>query len=343
MHATGDGIVTTIEEARAAERAGATDRALALFMDALNAMGVAPSETRVNVLRWIGTIHRERGRHEDAASYYASSMVDATLCAYRGGRAHGLNCQAILAHRAGRMSDALELYRHAAAEAAGLGDHRLLGMVEQNVAVIHGTRGETEQALLRFRMAARAFEEAGDDEAASWVLNNIGVTFRQRRELAAAESALLRGLTLARKVGDGWAVQTLTLNYADVVADGGELARAEELCAEALARAEERKDHIRMAEALKRRARFRGRRDGVSAALADLTAALELARGSGDAQLTAEVLADLGSVQLGTHAANEARQSWNEARELFTRVGATQEAAEVTAFLRHVPNGPRLA
>jgi tetratricopeptide (TPR) repeat protein len=342
MHATGDGLSTAIEEARAAERSGATDRALALFTEVLHVLGAAPGVTRVDVLRWIGTIHRERGRPEEAAAYYARSLQDAEVCSYRGGIAHGLNCRAILAHREGRMDEALELYRHAAAEAAGVGDHRLLGMVEQNVAVIHGTRGETEQALLRFRMASRAFEEAGDEEAMGWVLNNLGVTYRQRRELAAAEAAFLRGLSLVQKQGDGWAAQALLLNYADVLADGGEHARAEELCEQALVKAELRQDRVRMAEALKRRARFRGRRDGVSAALTDLSSALDHARGTGNVQLTAEVLADLGSVQLRTQDVREARRSWTEAHELFVRAGATREAAEVSDFLRHAPARPTL-
>ena len=330
-----------VEEARLAERSGAIERALGLYQSALATLP-DPSPTRADVLRWMGTIHRERGDQEKALGLYAQSLTQADACAYGAGRAHALNCQAIVAQTRGRPDEAQELFARAAADAAAVGEHRLLGMIEQNLGVAHNMRGELERALLRYRMSLRAFEEAKDDEAESWVLNNLGMLHQQRRDLGDAQAAYRRAMAIAERRGDSWMMLMLETNYASLLVDLGELRQAEALCQRVLAVAAARADVVREADALRCRARVLGARSRLKDARADLERALGLAERTEDTLLVAQVLADLGGVHGRLGAADAAEFAWRRALDLFTRIGAAREAREVAAHLDRPPTAPRL-
>lgn len=323
-----------LAKARAADLAGATDRALTLYLGVLAAAGSSASPECSDVLRWVGNISLRRGAYDDALAHYARSYDVATSCGYRAGVAHAINCEAVARQHQGNVERALELYRAAAADAAAVEDHRLVGMIEQNTAVVMSVRGEWDAAVLRYRMSLRAFEAAADDQAASWVLNNMGTLYRERRQLSDAEQAITRARALADRCGDTWTLFVIELNYADVLLDLGHVARAEALCERAIAVASDRGDHVHQAKALRCRARvFSGRRAWTEAAH-DLERALGLARACGDASLVAEILMDLGGVRRHAgHPQALVRRTWDEALELFTLAGARHHASTITAQL----------
>jgi tetratricopeptide (TPR) repeat protein len=324
-----------LAEARAADLAGATDRALSLYLGVLAADAQASSPLRADVLRWIGNMHLRRGEFELALAQYGWSLTVSRECGYVMGGAHALNCQAVVRQHQGDFEGALELYRHAAAEAASTDGHRLLGMIEQNTAVVMSIRGEWDAALLRYRLSLRAFEEAADDQAASWVLNNIGTLYREKRQLADAEAAITRARTMADRGGDAWTLAVVDLNYAELLLDLGQSGPAEALCERALSVAQDRDDALHQAKGLKCRARIFGGRGRWRDAVRDLERALGLARACGDAHLTTQVLADLGAARKQAGApAQDVRRSWEEAVERYAAAGSVHGSDAVSSQLR---------
>src|ERR671934_2006865 len=64
----------------------ACDHAIALLLP------VGPSDALADVLRWKGTVMRDRGSHAAAADLYGQSLAVADSVGYATGRAQALNC-----------------------------------------------------------------------------------------------------------------------------------------------------------------------------------------------------------------------------------------------------------
>jgi tetratricopeptide (TPR) repeat protein len=327
-------VLALVERARSEERSGAPERALEAYDDALAALsGDSTDPLLVDVLRWKGTVHRERGETTQALALYQRSVELAERSGHTVARAHGLNCLAIVAQRRGDVAPAEHLYAQAALHAAAARDHRLLGMIEQNQGVLASTRGDLEGALLRYRMSLKAFEHAGDDEPASWVLNNLGMLHTDLEQFDEAETAYQRGLELARRRGDVMMEGHIELNRAEGFVAQGRLDEASSCCERALQIAVQRKDHLRRAQALKCRAVIERRRGDLAVALGTLQQAQGLAKVAEDALLGAEILRELGEVCRERGDGEQARSAWALAYEQFTHLGASRDAGRVATRL----------
>src|SRR5919197_564352 len=71
------------------------DHALALLLP------VGPSDALADVLRWKGTVLRDRGSHSAASDLYAQSLAVADSIGYAPGRAQALNCLGTIAQLRG--------------------------------------------------------------------------------------------------------------------------------------------------------------------------------------------------------------------------------------------------
>ena len=174
----------------------ACDHALALLLP------VGPTDALADVLRWKGSILRDRGSHAAASDLYAQSLAVADTAAYKAGRAHALNCLGTIAQLRGDLAAAEKSYGEAARLAHRIGDRRLSGMVQQNLGVIAETQDRTDEAVAHLRLALAAFEQEGQTDAVVWVLNNLGVLYTREGSYARAEEALERARSLAREMQD---------------------------------------------------------------------------------------------------------------------------------------------
>ena len=131
-----------VERARSAEKIGESARALGFYDDALGTFGEKSTDPFLaDVLRWKGTLLRERGETEAAFRCYTKSLRHALRTGSHGHEAHALNCLAIIAQRRGENREAERLYARAATLAESEGDSRLLGMIEQNRGVLANMQG----------------------------------------------------------------------------------------------------------------------------------------------------------------------------------------------------------
>lgn len=324
-----------VEMARAAEQQEQTGKALGLYDDALSQFSSDSGDPFLaDVLRWKGTLHRERGETEAAYRCYAQSMAKAALGGSPGRQAHALNCLGTIAQRRGDPKETERLYGKASKLAEEAGDSRLLGMIEQNRGVLANTRGDFASAAAFYSKSLGAFEMAGDSEPMSWVLNNLGILHTKIGNFAEARAHLERGLAIAINRHDAVVENVITLNLAEAWVGLGRLDLADDLCAQALEQAQRRADHLTAAGALKVRAAIERQRGALDKSIATLRIAIFEAEGAEDRLLHAEMLRELGEISRALGNAGAARSALREAVDAFEVVGASQEIAEIQAELK---------
>lgn len=289
----------------------ACDHALALLLP------VGPTDALADVLRWKGSILRDRGSHGAASDLYSQSLAVADAISYKGGRAHALNCLGTIAQFRGDLVAAERWYGEAARLAHRLSDRRLSGMVQQNLGIIAETQDRTDEAVAHFRLALAAFEQEQQNDAVVWVLNNLGVLYTREGAYSRAAEVLDRALNLAREMSDAASETFVEENRAAMFLATGRLDDAEHSCKRAHDLAERRKDDTRRAAAFRLLARINLQRDRQAPlAIVLFERSLALCERGEDVQLRTEILADMGDAffDRGEHA--RAKDYWRRALEL---------------------------
>lgn len=314
----------------------ACDHALALLLP------VGPSDSLADVLRWKGSIMRDRGNHSTASDLYAQSLAVADSIGYLPGRAHALNCLGTIAHIRGDLAAAERWYGEAARIAHRIMDRRLSGMVQQNLGIVAETQARPDEAVAHFRLALAAFESEDDTAAVIWVLNNLGVLYTRESAYQRAAEVLERALTLSRSMGDVSSEAVVQENRASLALARGNFDDAESAATQAHGIAEQRHDNTRRAAALRLLARIARERDkNGKTAVALLERALVLCELGEDVELRTEVLMDLGDALSDCGERNRARESWRRALELSRIAGFTRLISQLQARLR--PSQPTRA
>jgi tetratricopeptide (TPR) repeat protein len=300
-------------------------------IDLLKTTGETP--LLADVLRWQGSVFLQRGRTADAEPLYRRSLEVAESLAYDPGRAHGLNCLAVISQRRGDVRRATELFHAAAAVAERCHERRLLGMIQQNLGILADIRGERAAARTHYWSSLRVFESMGDTEAMTWVLNNLGLVDVSEGRHTEAERTYERALGLARERGDLLAEGVIEENRGELEILRGNLADACFSIDRALDIANQRRDPARRAAALKLRGIWEHRFSDPRVAVDTLRMALAEARATEDALLVGEILFELGEALAGSGDEIAGRDVWNTALAAFERIGAKAWVSRVQARL----------
>ncbi|MGH7680015.1 MAG: tetratricopeptide repeat protein [Gemmatimonadaceae bacterium] len=311
----------------------ACDHALALLLP------VGPSDALADVLRWKGSIMRDRGNHSAAGDLYAQSLAVADSIGYRGGRAHALNCLGTIAQIRGDLGAAERWYGEAARLAHRLADRKLSGLVQQNLGVVAETQARPDEAVAHFRLALAAFELEEQNDAVVLVLNNLGILYTREGAYYRAGEMLDRALRLAQTMKDLVSEAAVQENRATLLLASGNLQEGEAAALRAYTIAEQRHDNTRRAAALRllsRVARVRDKRTRDCVLL--LERALILCELGEDAELRAEILADLGDAHYECGDRGKAREAWRRALGLARIAGFTGMIASLQSKLR--PSNP---
>ena len=294
----------------------ACDHAIALLLP------VGPSDALADVLRWKGSVLRDRGHHGAASDLYTQSLAVADSIAYKRGRAHALNCLGTVAQFRGDLLAAERWYGEAALLAHRLGDRRLSGMVQQNLGIVAETQDRTDEAIAHFRLALAAFEEEEDQDGVVWVLNNLGVLYTREAAYGRADEALERALALAARRGDIASQAIVEENRSALFLAIGKLDKADAAIARANGIAEQRRDNTRRAAAMRIMARIVRARDRAAVQVVTmLERALTLCQMGEDVQLRVEILSDLGDALRDAGEVSRARETWRRALDVARVAG----------------------
>jgi tetratricopeptide (TPR) repeat protein len=311
------------EEARAAGLGEAPDVVAQQYREVLSVLGENEVTTvHADVLRWHGTVLRDRGRTSEAEPLYRRSLDVARRLGYQVGVAHALNCLAALSQRRGNLRHAARLLADAAVLAGASRELRLLSMIHSNLGILADIRGDSTGAVSHYHAALWSSETAKDDQGTVWVLVNLAALLGRNRSYGEADHALRRGLSLARVRGDLLSEGILEENRAEALLSRGEIEDAFPAIRRALEIAAQRRDDVRTAGALKVRGAYERMVGRVDDSLGTLRHGLTLAAVGEDALLGGEMLYQFG---LSLHASNSdvmAREVWGAAFEAFDRIEA---------------------
>ena len=288
-----------------------------------------------DVLRWQGSVLRDRGQTTDAEALYKRSLDVAKRLDYQVGQAAALNCLGSVAQRRGDLGAAHRYYNDARRIAEVCGEGRLAGMIQQNLGIIADIAGDSEAAFSHYLASLHAFESTHDSQAMTLVLNNLGVTQMKSGRLDDARSSYDRALTLARYRGDLLSEGVVEENIAELEMKRGNIAAATPSIDRALEIAELRNDRMRRAAGLKLRGvslRMAGR---AADALEPLRTAMALSAVSEDALLGGEIMYECGLALADLGRQTESRQSFMAALDAFERIGAHGWVDQVRSSLEH--------
>ncbi|HEX2092370.1 MAG TPA: HD domain-containing phosphohydrolase [Longimicrobiaceae bacterium] len=208
---------TLIEMGREAQRTGAWDEALAHFETALS---LAPSEgdarSTSDLLRWIGSVHRERGDLDLARDRYDASREAAESAGLQEQSTAALIGLATVELLRGELEAASDLYLRAREGAEAAGDDRMVAMVDQNLGILANIRGNVAMALLSYRSALERYRRLGDEPTAARALNNMGMAHVDLAEWEAAERCFAEAAELAGHSGDAFMVGMVEMNRAEL-------------------------------------------------------------------------------------------------------------------------------
>jgi tetratricopeptide (TPR) repeat protein len=323
-------------EALESWRGNAPDQSLEACDHALNLLlPIGPTDALADVLRWKGSVLRDRGSYAAAVELYSQSLAVSDASDYVTGRAHAVNCLGTVAQLRGELTDAERLYGDAARLAHRLGDRRLSAMIQQNLGILAEEQGRTDEAVAHFRLALSAFEQENEPGAALWVLNNLGVLYTRERAFSRATEALDRARELATETGDFASEGVVEENRSTLFLALRNFAAAETAATRAYGIAERRRDNTRRAGALRALARVTREREGSSQRAVSLfERALALSELTEDVLLRVEILNDLGRTCEDCGERTRAREYWRRALEVARRAGFSKLVEEIQLRLR---------
>jgi putative nucleotidyltransferase with HDIG domain len=323
-----------IEQAQDAERTGAWDDALRAYEAAFARLRAEHgAEWAADLLRWIGTVFRNRGELEVAAEHYEASLAvgEATGSAHH--IASALNCLAIVCQFRAAIDEAERLYERAMELAHEIEDDRLAAMIAQNVGTLANTKGDLPTALEHYRSALRRFRRLDDRVAAAWVLNNMGMAHVDLGQWNSAVRAFDEAFELADCERDTHLLGTVELNRAELQLKQGMMDEARDCCDRAFEVFRLVESQSGLGEAYK----FYGvlYRETGKPGLAEthLKAAVDLAVACEDRLLEAEAQNEAGLLLLRTGDNQGALQRLNRAHRLFTDLRASAELMDVDGRL----------
>jgi tetratricopeptide (TPR) repeat protein len=286
-----------------------------------------------DVLRWQGSVVRDRGATSEAERLYERSFEVAERLGYEAGQAHALNCLGAVAQRRGDLQRAAKYFHDAQRVAEICGEGRLVGMIQQNLGIVSDILGDRDAAFGYYHASLHAFESTHDTQAMTLVLNNLGVLLFKSGRYDESRGSYDRALTLARYRGDLLSEGVIEANVAELELRRDHAAAAGPSIDRALEIAELRQDSLRRAAALRLRGCFLRISGRPADALESLHTATTLAAVAEDALLGGEILFECGLASAAAGDGVGAGQSWSAALDTFQRIGAMDWVERVRAQL----------
>jgi putative nucleotidyltransferase with HDIG domain len=319
-----------IESGRAADRSGDWDVALDEYEAAFTrVVREGEAKNAADLLRWIGTIHRERGALETASELYEASLAIAEANRLEEAVGPVLNCLGIVEQYRGRLDAAETLYTTARQSASRVGDAQFTAMLDQNLGILSNIRGDVASALGFYRSALEVYRSLGASEMVLRCLNNIGMAHVDLEQWDEASAAFDQAFELADQLRDTSMLGHLGLNRAELALKQRNFERARTCCDIAFEIFGRLNSTPGLAEAHK----FYGilYRDLGQSHLADahFGIAVELARRCEDMLLEGEVESEHALAHLSNGSSRAALECLNRAHRIFVELQAQRDATNI--------------
>jgi putative nucleotidyltransferase with HDIG domain len=204
-----------LSEARAAERGGRIDAAMAGYETAIaTAEWTGEGASLVEALRRISVIYHQQNDPDRARALCRRSYQTALGMGDGALAAEALNTLGAIEFERGQMQQARELL----GEALALGGARpdLLSRIEQNLGIIATIQGDHRAALGHYRSSLDACQTTGDDKGCALAYHNLGMISADRGEWAEAERYYDESSRIAERIGEVHLQGLCRLNHSEV-------------------------------------------------------------------------------------------------------------------------------
>lgn len=237
----------------------------------------------------------------------------------------------------------LEAARHAFEHALELGqeddDDLTVARATNNLGAIANVHGRREQALALYQLAIPAYQRLGNALGLAQSFHNMAITFRDLGQLERADECERRAIEFGRQAASPHVVALAQLGRADLSLRGGDAVLAEAGARHAARSFAALGDPINQADALRVAGvaiLAQGRHEAAQVAL---DSALTLARAHGSALHEAEVLRALAELRAAEHDVAGARAHAEAALDIFERLEAAHEAAQLRQWMAEQAGG----
>jgi putative nucleotidyltransferase with HDIG domain len=323
-----------VRAAQDAERAGRPGVARGHYEDALRCLSDPHhGELAAKVLRWVAWTHATEGDAQaaldclEAAESVASALGDhfalASVLNIRAGTLFGL----------GELDQAEALFAQVRLLATRIRDRKLEAIAEQNLGSVASIRGDVEMALGRFKASLAIFEALGEMSYVGPLLNNIGRLQAELLEDVEAERTLERARACCIEQDDRHHLIIVEVNRARVMLRAGDAMSALRTTEGARELAAKSGDDRWLGDILLVSGSAHASLDHLDLALGFLDRAADVARKREDPKLIADVVLEQGRALRRVGRNRETLQRLNEARQLFERLRARRDLADVSERL----------
>jgi putative nucleotidyltransferase with HDIG domain len=326
-----------IDSAREAYRRGAWDEALAGYETALAMVPEGEDAgSSADLMRMIGTVHRDRGDLEKAWDAYSRSRELAERTGMNDRLASALNALGVIEMRRGNRQAAADLYLRARELAEEQGNDRLAAMVDQNLGILANIQGNVAVALLSYRSALERYRRLGDDYTACGALTNMGMAHVDLGEWEAAERSFDEAAALADKLADPLKLGLVELNRTELHLRRRRYEAARASCERSLHIFQRLRSKASIAEAYKYLGILYRETGNAQLAETHFALALGLAETAEDRLLQAETQLEWALLQLEEEQRQDGILRLNRALAIFRELQAGREVLDLERRLQRL-------
>jgi tetratricopeptide (TPR) repeat protein len=281
--------------------------------------------------RQLGIALDQTGESDRAAALFREAIADFQRIDNPGGEAGARTSLGLLLQRTNQKLEAMEEYERALAIYQRIGDQDGLAAIYSNIARVLWERGDREAAETAAHRVLEIRTEMSDVAGQAWATLALA---QLQLDDAASDAALASyrdAIALDERAGEGLHHQSVLREYSDALWLRGNLEEARDVCARALAEAQQLSNPGAISDTGVQCAIIE--RDGgdMAEAVRQLEHAGKIAESSGNAQAVTQVNLVLGQIEAASGAPAEACQRLERAIEQFRSAGETAFEAEAQA------------
>ena len=318
-----------IEEAERADRAGRREIARRRYEAALYLLRGGDGLAASLILRRVAHSYIDDGQLDLALDCLEAALGVAEANSAESDVAHAMNLIGNVHLLRGEFEAAEPMYGRALSLAKSTGQAALEAMVLQNLGVVASMRDDLTAALDHYGSSLAICRSAGLHRQVGHLLNNMGLVFTQLDRWTEAQAAYEESIVHCRAADDTPNRLLATVNSADLWLARGEVDRAEALCRQVVAEAQEAGHHRVLGEAFKHLGVISRARGAMSDAESHLVAAYDNAIVREDLLLAAETAREQAELFELMNKNRETLQALSRSHSLFSKLRSRRRLADL--------------
>lgn len=319
-----------VDAAREAERAGRILDARSHYERAFQLLRPDDAgELAPNLLRWIAWTYATEGDVQVALDILEAAEVAAEARGDEGVLSAVLNTRAGTLFGMGELDEAESLFGRVRRLAIASGNAKFVAVADQNLGTVASIRGDQQLALARFQASLANFEALGEMAYVGPLLNNVGRLQSDLEEDVSARRTLERARTMCVEQDDVHHLIIVDVNRARLMLRAGDPLKALQTVQEARDRAAQVGDDRWTGDILLVSGSAHRVLGSAEMALNLLDRALEVGRKREDVKLIADVVLEQARALRSVGRNRDTLLRLNEARQLFERLRARLDLANV--------------